>query len=317
MDATTFHVCRRLSASDISDVFALAARSAAHDGPWPLSEHVTLHLRYGGDENVRHILAWASGELVGYAHLDVTDEIEGPSAELTVDPQWRRMGIGAGLVDALIAESVGGRLRLWAHGVQDSAGALAKSKGFQRSRVLWQMRRSLFAPLEPVNLPEDVTIRPFLPGIDDTAWVELNAKAFVDLPDQGGWTIDDLHRRMCEPWFDPKGFLVAVRDGALIGFHWTKVHGHQHNDSDADHHHDPAIPGDGHDRIGEVYVVGVDPAVRGIGLGKSLTIAGLVHLRSLGLSSVLLYVDTANETAIHLYGELGFAHWDTDVLYRR
>jgi mycothiol synthase len=57
--------------------------------------------------------------------------------------------------------------------------------------------------------------------------------------------------------------------------------------------------------------------MRGLGLGRALTLAGLHHLRHLGLSAALLYVDADNEAAISLYRALGFAPWDSDTLFRR
>src|SRR6185437_13617964 len=99
-------------------------------------------------------------------------------------------------------------------------------------------------------LPAGVRLRTFRPGADDEAWLALNAAAFADHPEQGSWTLQDLHARMAESWFDPQGFLLAeTEDGELAGFHWTKIHGgdghgHQHS---GDHGHEP---------IGEVYVVG-------------------------------------------------------------
>ncbi len=75
--------------------------------------------------------------------------------------------------------------------------------------------------------------------------------------------------------------------------------------------------GHSHEPMGEVYVVGVDPSARGQGLGRGLTLAGLHYLRSLDLGQAMLYVDTTNTAAISLYESLGFARWDTDVLFRR
>jgi mycothiol synthase len=186
--------------------------------------------------------------------------------------------------------------------------------GFRQSRALWQMRRSLYAPLPAPSWPTGVTVRTFEPGRDDAAWVEVNAVAFADHPEQGQWTLDDLHRRMGEPWFDPAGFFLAWRADQLVGFHWTKVHGGDDpHEVDGPHAHD----GHGHDPIGEVYVVGVAPSEQGNGLGKALTLVGLRHLRSRGLPAAMLYVDADNESAIRLYTRLGFTRWETDVMFSR
>ncbi len=331
--AVQWEVLPRLDESDISDVSLLVERVAENDGIRPLSEHVMLHLRYGGDAGVRHILARLNGALIGYAHLDATDEISGPSAELAVTPSARRTGVGRQLVAHLLREAPDGRLRIWAHGDQGGAGPLASVMGMRRSRTLWQMRRPLAAALPDPVWPDGVTLRSFLPGIDDDEFLALNRRAFVDLPDQAGLTPDDLQARMCEPWFDPEGFLIAVEGNAgnqrIVGFHWTKVHGadahrhghversgehgHEHGEHSEHSAHDHHAHGHGHEPMGEVYVVGVAPDRHGLGLGRALTLAGLQHLRSLGLPDAMLYVDASNTTAIRLYTDLGFSRWDVDV----
>ena len=302
-DVAQIEVRERLDEAEVTAVTDLVRSATSVDGVSPLSEHVWLHLRHGGDDHDHHFLVRdARRAVVGYAHLDTTDAVAGSSAELVISPDSRRQGLGRMLVERLITASPDGRLRLWSHSEGDAASALATSMGFDTLRVLWQMRRSLRSPLPETPATPGVEIRPFRPGIDDEAWLDLNARAFATLPDQGSWTHADLAARMAEPWFDPSGFLLAWSGDALVGFHWTKVHGEDH------HRHAP---------IGEVYVLGVDPQWQGHGLGQALTLAGLLHLRERGLDQVMLYVDNTNQAAIDLYTRLGFLRWDTDVLYRR
>ena len=292
----------RLTPSEINDVRALIDDVTHSDRVGPLSEHVLLHLPVGGDEGVVHLLVRdPAGLLVGYAHLDTTDAVAGASAELAVRPLARRSGIASGLVKALLRDS-DGRLRLWAHGEHPGAAALAARMGFSRSRMLWQMRRSLDEELPPAVFPPGVTLRTFRVGQDEVAWTALNARAFADHPDQGGWGVEEVRLRQREPWFDPAGFFLAQRAGALVGFHWTKVHGSAGHD---------------HPAVGEVYVVGVDPAEQGHGLGPALTLVGLAYLRERGLPSAMLYVDESNRAAIAVYERLGFRRYATDVCYSR
>jgi mycothiol synthase len=294
-------VLASLSGDDAAQVDALVRAATDADGVRPLNEQVMLQLRYGGDGAVRHLVATGDGGAwAGYGNLDLTDRIQGASAEVVVHPDWRRKGVGAALVRRMLEEAAPSTLRLWAHGHHPAAERMAASLGFTRVRDLWQMRRSLHAELPEPELPAGATLRAFRPGKDDEAWLEVNARAFAGHPEQGSMTADDLKQRMRESWFDPEGFLLAERAGELLGFHWTKVHA-----------------GGEHDPIGEVYVVGVDPAAQGLGLGKALTLAGLWHLRDRGLDQVMLYVESDNQPAIAVYQRLGFSQWDVDVMYSR
>jgi mycothiol synthase len=305
-----------LPPTDAAAVLQLVSEAARADGVSPLSEHVVLHLKYGGDPLGRDILLWYGGRLAGYGHLDPTDRVEGPAAEMVIRPALRRRGLGRAVGSALVSEADGGDLRLWAHGDLPAAARLAATVGFHRSRALWQMRRSLSSELDEPRLPAGISVRTFRVGLDEDAWLGLNSRAFARHPEQGAWTRADLELREREPWFDPAGFFLAERGGTLAGFHWTKVHGSVRRDAAAVGGGAPQAASD-HEVMGEVYVVGVDPDERGTGLGRALTLVGMRYLRSLGLAEVMLYVDESNTAAIALYAALGFEHSGTDVMFSR
>lgn len=283
--------------SDQADaVLGLIAEAARTDGQQAVSEQGRLQLRGGAREGVRHLLLGLGDELVGYAQLEDTDPIEAPAAELVVHPAHRGRGHGRALGTALLSES-GRRLRVWAHGGHSAARHLAQVLGLTLFRELRQMRRPLAGlDLPGPVLPEGVTVRPFVPGRDDAAWLAVNADAFAHHPEQGSLTQRDLDDRKAEPWFDPAGFFLAEKDGELVGFHWTKVHADE--------------------GLGEVYVLGVRSGAQGGGLGKALTTIGLNHLAAAGLPTAMLYVDADNKAAVSVYERLGFVTHETDLMYR-
>jgi mycothiol synthase len=275
-----------------SAVEALAERSAPAGHPSALNEAGLLNLRHQR-EDVRHLLGRTNGDLVGYAQLELGPALD--TGQLMVAPEARRGGVGGALLAALL-ERAEHPLQLWALGDPPAAAVLARESGLERVRALSIMTRALDDDLPGIPPPPGVTIRAFVPGTDENAWLAVNARAFADHPEQGRISGADLAERMAEPWFDPAGFLLAERDGRVIGFHWTKQQA---------------------GRLGEVYVIGVDPDAGGGGVGRALLFAGLRHLRERGNTEVELYVESDHERAIRLYTSAGFTESSRDVLYRQ
>ena len=267
----------------------------ASDGIAAVGDQVLRDLPH---DRTRHLLAEDGDELLGYLDL-VPATADAPAmVEVAVHPEARRRGIGSELIRTGLAEG-GPGARVWAHGNLAPARATADSLGLVVARELLQMRRSLGDLPAAKDLP-GVRMRTYRGREDDAELLRVNNAAFSWHPEQGGWTDTEIDERRGESWFDPAGLFLAFDDedddGALLGFHWTKVHGPD---------------------LGEVYVVGVDPGQQGRGLGRTLTLVGLHHLAErLGPdATVMLYVEGDNVAAVTTYERLGFEVFATDVAY--
>ncbi|HET7302938.1 MAG TPA: mycothiol synthase [Segeticoccus sp.] len=307
----------RLDPAQVEQVLELAGAATRADQVRPLSEQTLLQLRPGADQQpqVVHHLVQEGDRLLGYAQRTPgADEGGSSSAEVVVAPRARRRGVGRALLDTVLDDDA--HTRVWAHGDLEAARALAASAGLRSVRQLWQMRRPLrgeWSELPAAGLPDGFVARSFEAGrtgpeSDEEAWLRVNARAFASHAEQGRMSRADLDQRMAEPWFDAKGFILvddttdpSAPAATLAAFHWTKV--------------EPPEDGQGRPTSGEVYVVGVDPAYQGRGLGKAVTLLGLQHLRSLGLEEATLYVDGDNEAALATYARLGFERSAVDVMY--
>lgn len=284
-----------LRAADRQRIRDLIADATSADGVAPVGDQVVRALSH---DRTRHLLAVDDGAIQGYLNLAPADEDDSAMAEVVVHPDARRRGIGSTMIRAALADS-GSGTRIWAHGNLAAARATAAALGLAPVRELLQMRRPL-ADLPPTPSVDGVRFTTYAGPEDDGEVLRVNNAAFSWHPEQGGWTEADIAERRGESWFDPAGFFLAFDEsGQLLGFHWTKVQSAS---------------------LGEVYVVGVDPAAQGRGLGAALTLLGLHHLAD-RLSGpdrdahVMLYVEADNSAAVKTYRRLGFDVFSADVAY--
>jgi mycothiol synthase len=290
----------QLTEAEQAEVDALLDAARRADDHAPLAEHKMLDLAHAGRDRpgFAGFLLRSGGALDGYAQLSGGEGSWGAEAVVHPDRRSEEKAISVALVSEVLREVErrgGGHVHYWMSDPSPARMAGAVALGFEPGRELLQMRVDLPLPSDGDTAPPP-GLRPFRPGADEAAWLEVNHQAFADHPEQGRWERSTLLDREAEAWFDPNGFLLSEEDGRLLGSCWTKVH-----------RTDPPM--------GEIYVISVAPHAQHRGLGRALTVAGLRWLASQGLRLGMLYVDGANEAAVSLYRSLGFTVDHADRAY--
>ncbi|MGV9669969.1 mycothiol synthase [Gordonia sp. NPDC003504] len=273
----------------------LVADATEADGVAPLSEQAVHAI--DGTPGVRHVVS-----VGGYANITPGRDDEPAMIEAVIDPELRRQGHGRALLEVAFAAAraldADGAPRAWAHGDLPGAQALAAAMGLTRRRELLQLLRTGGRRgLDPLVVPADTELRTYAGPADDPEILRVNNAAFAWHPEQGGWAPEQITERVQADWFDPAGLFLAFDTAApdtLLGFHWTKTQS---------------------PTLGEVYIVGVDPAAQGRGLGRLLTLAGLHYFADRRIDDVMLYVEGDNTAALRTYERLGFARHAIDVAY--
>ncbi|CAB0871263.1 mycothiol acetyltransferase [Corynebacterium diphtheriae] len=279
----------------VDEILAAATRE---DGCAPLSESFLNGLQRADDGHVHSCVMDRHDQVVGVAARD------GDSAEVVVDPAFRRQGYGSFLIRHVVSQGV---KNVWAHG--DGAGAKAVAKALQ----LEQTRQLLVMAVEGDRLVESAQLQvpsgfrvlalneayESIPDIEQQ-WLRVNNEAFEWHPEQGGWDSARLAQARDTQWFRESDvlFLIDTAKRTVAGFHWTKRHGDLAEGAD-----------------GEVYVVGLGSAYRRRGLGDLLIRMGLHHLKYEHARRVILYVEGDNESARRAYDALGFHVVESHVTY--
>jgi len=253
----------------------LERRVVAADGGRLKLEWGVLRSRDG--DRISDFVSWQGDRVVGFCGIYAF----GGPVELAgmVDPNLRRQGIGSALLAAAmpVVASYGGDSALLVTPRTTTAGrAFAEAHG-------GQLRHSehylvLGATPQPPTTHRDVVIRD---AADDDApdLGRIVGAAFNQDPGEFR-----LHSGRGERQ------LTLARDGVVIGHLRLSAH-------------------DG--RVG-VYAFAVDPSLQGQGIGRTVLARVCHDLRTHGVDTVTLEVETDNDHALGLYTSLGFERRATE-----
>lgn len=250
-------------------------------------------------------LAESDGAVVGYLTLTRELPVGRVILEGAVHPAHRGQGIGAVLFSEGLAhgKKLGAPVAHMA--VAESWGErrrLLEREGFHVVRRYWRMRLEAVAPVIDVSVPDGMHVRMFHPG-DEESLTTIQNRAFT-----GSWgfcpnTVAEVSYRLEMSVYRPGGVIFLCQGEAVLGYCWTRIDEEENR-----------LTGD---PKGYVYMVGVDPSLRGRGLGRVMVMAGVAHIRKIVAGAVELEVDSENVPAMALYKSLGFQRKGVVLWYER
>jgi mycothiol synthase len=209
---------------------------------------------------------------------------------ILVRPDVRRQGIGTRLLRVVEGQDGGLQqcncLASWMAGI-----AFLEHHGFAPAARSRDMVRDAPAP-DPVAPPAGVRLRPY-ERRDDAAWIALTEEGYLGTPGYTPLTPADLARFRAD---ESSHLWMAEEGGRVVGLCHTFLW-------------------NGERPFVNSVVVASD--VRGRGLGRALTIAGLRTLADAGHTRVELNVRADNAPAVRIYERLGFTTVEEVVTYRR
>ncbi|MEE9285890.1 MAG: GNAT family N-acetyltransferase [Dehalococcoidia bacterium] len=245
-------------------------------------------------------LAEVDGHAAGYV-LVVPELVIGRSIiEGAVAPRYRRQGIGRRLLDHGVAHSrTLGAER--AHTSVSSEGTAARrlfeAAGFVEARRQLHMRLDL-EDLVAGDGPTEHVVRHLRDG-EEAVMTDLQNRAFT-----GSWgfapnTPEEMAYRLRMRGSRFEDALILEVEGRPAAYCWTKMEAR------------------GNDPGGVIWMIGVDPAMRGLGLGRAMLLASVDYLARQGARSVKLDVYADNAPAVNLYEATGFRRRGEIIFYEK
>lgn len=270
--------------------------------------------KFDAERDIR--IAEIDGEAVGFWQVDWVDTTDGLREYRlggTVDPAWRRRGIGRWLLRAS-EEHARARasasptelpsiLGSWQSDASVGAKALMAQEGYAPARYFFDMLRPTLDAIEEPPLPEGIAIRPVHDDQLRQLW-DADVEAFRD--HWGGF--DDSDERYAtwkgNPRFDPSLWVVAWDGDEIAGGIVNEI----------DETGNAAFDR----KRGWLASVFVRRPWRRRGLARALVARSLVIFRDRGMTSAGLGVDADNPTgALGLYQRAGFEVDFRSTAYRK
>jgi len=301
------YVIRNYRASDFNSFVRLKAEEAISsptDGDVLPPQTIRQYLErpnYSPEQDL--FIIERAGNLIAY--LDIWPEPIIARAVLNcfVHPEHRRKRLATSLLDNALRRSgeIGAKVAHVNIRKKNTIARRALSRlGFRLIRRSHELR----IELDRIVIPETTTcpIRPLHAG-EESKLAEIQNRSFT-----GTWgfnpnTEEQIMYAIRIGNSTPEEIFLACEEDKPIGYCWTRM----------EHRASPTTD----ETIGRIFMIGVDPDYRGRGVGKSVLLAGLVHLKSKGLRIVELTVDSKNRSARRLYRSVGFKTHDISLWYEK
>lgn len=305
--------------TDLTSVVAVINASSAYDGIafFKTEAEFQKRLESGkiGNRMDVFIAEAPDGELLGYAEGFLRGEAGERlyATHAAVLPQFRRMGVGSGLLEALwqragaISADLGDEPVMLGSRIaisQTGAIRLFEKFGMQPVRNFYEMRRDL---AQPIPDPQP------LPGIELRLWGddhwdyqvwEAAEEAFNDHWRHIPMSFDEFQHRMRTQGFNRERSFLALSGELVVGGALNFM--------------GPDIALRRGENQGQIGILFVRRPWRKRGVGSALVLASLQEGLHAGHTSMELNVDADNLSgAVRLYEALGFTVAQKNIIYER
>jgi mycothiol synthase len=239
-------------------------------------------------------LAEVMGDIIGY--VDVMPELGIGRVVLSclIHPDYRKEVYIKRLIEhGFIRAKELGVKRVHVVIPQESMAAkrLFSIMGFRFVRRFLELTLDLYESQLPDIGQNDILFR-YLRCGEEEKLMHLQNRSFVNTWGYNPNTLDEIIYRTSLQSCSPEDVILACEADSLIGYCWTRrIFGENEIKS--------------RDK-GRIYMLGVDPQYQWRGIGKQVLLTGLSHLKSKGVKSVELSVDSENKAACSLYRSAGF-----------
>ena len=306
--------------SDLADIVRIENAEAEADG---LERRTTIeemasnlaHPNASFDPARDVTIAEIDGRVVALTHrevVDTTDDHREYRLDGSVDPAWRRHGIGTALLEDNIRRArelmaverpKSPMLGSWSWDSQRGDAAILQRAGFEAVRYFFDMVRPTLDDLPHISLPTGLEVRPIDAQLARAVWY-ADVEAFAD--HWGGFDHSEEH---LQRWLDNPSTDLSIW---VIAFDGDEVAGGVINSIDEAQNAALGL------QRGWLSSVFTRRPWRRRGLATALIAQSLELLRERGQTSAALGVDADNPSgAFGLYEGLGFAVDKRSTAWRR
>lgn len=195
------------------------------------------------------------------------------------------------------------KVRAGSRNDQSHQQALLTQAGFTVDRYFYRMERSLLNSIPQPQFPAGFSLRPLQDIQELPVWIEMFNQSFVDHWSFEPETLEYRQHWMEQPSYEAEMDLVAIApDGTFAAFCYSSIDRQENSRTGC--------------QEGWVNLLGTRRGFRKMGLGRAMLLTALQSLKSRGMETALLGVDSENPSgALRLYESVDFRKRYTFLTY--